>query len=101
MNTFFKDQLVYLKTDRLNRLFTVVSNSTPYGVTWCEDPNTGVAVALDTCNLELAPRTSDLKMERALAAALDEERQAGYALGCWLLFAGAVFVVLVACHFFA
>ena len=34
---FFKDQTVYLKSDRLGRVFTVISNSTPFGITWCED----------------------------------------------------------------
>ena len=98
MNTtcFFKDQLVYLKTDRLGRLFHVISDSTAYGVTWCMDPATGLTVALETCNLELAPRSP----ERMLATALDDERTMQHATGCWFLVAGACLVLGAAVLFY-
>ncbi len=91
---FFKDQLVYIKSDTLGRLFTVTSDSRDDGTTWCMCQMTGLVVALDTGNLELAPRCP----ERLLAEAHDEERQASHAVGCWLLVVGAVVAVGVACY---
>lgn len=91
---FFKGQLVYIKSDALGRLFTVTSDSRDDGTTWCQCPMTGLVVALDTGNLELAPRCP----ERLLAEACDEERKASHAVGCWLLVVGAVVAVGVACY---
>ena len=90
---FFKDQTVYLKSDRLGRVFTVISNSTPFGITWCEDPITGITVALDTEDLALAPCIPH--PSRLLAEALDDERRATHALGCWSLTTGVILVVAI------
>jgi hypothetical protein len=92
---FFKDQLVYIKSDTLGRLFTVTSDSRDDGTTWCMCPMTGLVVALDTGNLELAPRCP----ERLLAEACDDERQASHAVGCWLLTTNVILVVAIIYYF--